>query len=69
MKMRPGHEDCGHSIDRSEIGVLGQKDPFHVIDELTCHHDHSQKLFASDGILEIAVGRYCECCDQLHERF
>lgn len=69
MKMQAGHEECGHDVNRTEIMAGFQAVPLRVEESLHCHHDHLETLYASDGILEYPMGRYCECCDRLYERF
>lgn len=64
-----GHEDCGRSVDRDEIRTMGGE-LLRTIERVDCHHDHQERLYASDDLgIEYPVARYCLCCDTLTERF
>ena len=57
--MNPGHEDCTHeAVDEGTIADPGWT-------RVVCHHDHREPVYASDGVLEHAVGFYCHCCGRV----
>lgn len=66
--MRKGHEECGHDRETATIAALAG--PMCEDVTITCHHDHAEKLYASDeaGFSHL-VGKFCECCDRLIERY
>lgn len=67
--MRLGHENCGRDVNVTEISSVGGE-IMRRDEEITCHHDHREKLYASDDLgIGYPVGVYCECCDRLVERY
>lgn len=55
--MNPGHEDCTHeTVDEK---VLCEREARETI---ICLHDHREPVYASDGVLQHAVGFHCHCC-------
>lgn len=63
--MKPGHEDCGHDIER--IHAFGQQEPIREL--LHCDHDHREPIHADDRLgTGPIVADYCHCCDTITRR-
>lgn len=58
--MNPGHEDCNHETFNAK--TLADAEPRVFVQ---CLHDHREPVFASDGILQHAVGFHCHCCSHV----
>lgn len=58
--MKPGHEDCGHDIERISVWGGGGSE------KVECHHDHDEPITASDALGDgPIVAWYCECCGRI----